>query len=119
MSDRISPQKSLLYGILLKCPNCGKGKLFKSYLKKEASCPQCHESFENLDADDGPAWLTIGATALIVVPLLIFMERGELLPLGLEISVLLATTIACALLLLPVAKGFFIAALWLIAKQRS
>lgn len=119
MSDDTPGKKSLMYGALLKCPRCGEGRLFKSYLKREDACPRCGESFGGLDADDGPAWLTIGLAAHIIVPLVIMLERGELLPIWLEISVLAAATIACVLALLPVSKGFFIAALWLIARKRA
>jgi uncharacterized protein (DUF983 family) len=104
---------------MLKCPRCGEGKLFKGYLKREEICSHCHENFEDLDADDGPAWLTIGLAAHIVIPLLIFLEHGELLPYWQETSILVAVTIACVLLLLPVSKGFFIAALWLTSKHRT
>lgn len=117
MSETASARLSLWRGILMKCPRCGKGKLFGGYLKREAACPHCHESFEGLDADDGPAWLTIGLAAHIVIPLLIFLERGDLLPLWEEFMILAGVTIACVFLLLPVSKGFFIAAMWLTARK--
>lgn len=101
------------------CPRCGKGRLFKSYLKREDACPRCGESFVGLDADDGPAWLTIGLVAHIVVPLLIFLERGELMPYWQEAGILVAVTIVAALLLLPVSKGVFVAALWLIDRKTA
>ncbi|WP_036284329.1 DUF983 domain-containing protein [Methylocystis sp. ATCC 49242] len=119
MGNATSPKKSLWRGIMMKCPRCGEGKLFNGYLKREAACPHCHESFDGLDADDGPAWLTIGLTAHIVIPLLIFLERGDLLPLWQEFSILAVVTIACALLLLPLSKGFFIAAMWLTARKSA
>jgi uncharacterized protein (DUF983 family) len=117
MTGAHSTSLTLWRGALMKCPRCGKGRIFRSYLKREDSCPACHESFEGLDADDGPAWLTIGLVAHIVVPLLIFLERGPLMPYWQEAAILVLATIVSALLLLPVSKGVFVAALWLINRK--
>jgi uncharacterized protein (DUF983 family) len=108
---------ALWRGARMKCPRCGEGAIFSAYLKRRAQCPACGESFEGLDADDGPAWLTIGLVAHIVVPLLIFLERGEPMPYWREAGVLVLVTIVATLALLPVSKGFFVAALWLIDRK--
>jgi uncharacterized protein (DUF983 family) len=122
MSDESSPiqtsahtpslKAALLRGLLLKCPKCGAGKLFKGYLKREDACPCCGESFEGIEADDGPAWLTIGVVAHIVVPLLIFLETTELLSYAAEMALVMGVTIVSALAALPICKGVFIAAIW-------
>lgn len=118
MSDAAATAPTLWRGACLKCPRCGEGGLFTGYLKRAEACSACGESFEGLDADDGPAWLTIGVVAHVVVPLLIVLERGALLPYWLEAAILVAVAIVTALLFLPVAKGIFIAALWLIHRNR-
>lgn len=100
-----------------KCPKCGVGKLFKSYLKPNELCEHCHESFSGLNADDGPAWLTIAAVAIIVVPILAALESSGSFSYPAEMLIVLPTTIALALALLPRSKGFFIAALWLISRN--
>jgi uncharacterized protein (DUF983 family) len=112
-----SAGQSLLRGLALKCPNCGNGRLFGSYLKQCGSCEECHESFEEFRPDDGPAWLTIGIVGLIVVPLLIILERNGGLSYGLEFSIISLTAVATALLMLPRSKGFFIAALWVLSRK--
>ncbi len=117
MSDAASPPHILWRGALMQGPRCGEGRIFRSYLKREDHCPKCRESFEGLDADDGPAWLTIGLVAHIVVPLLIFLERGPLMPYWQEAGILILVTIVSALILLPISKGFFVAALWLINRK--
>ena len=66
MSDAPTLTKTLLNGVKLNCPSCGAGEIFASYLKRRDACPHCGESFVGLDADDGPAWLTIGIAAHIV-----------------------------------------------------
>lgn len=117
MDSAPSSNRSLLRGLALKCPRCGEGKLFRSYLKPQDSCEHCRESFKDLNADDGPAWLTIGAVGLIVVPLLIALERSEQFSYGQEFLIISLTAVVSALLILPLSKGFFIAALWLISRK--
>jgi uncharacterized protein (DUF983 family) len=108
---------SLLRGLTRKCPSCGVGKLFASYLKPRDSCEHCQESFAGLNADDGPAWLTVGAVTIISVSLLFILESSGGYSYTVEMLIVLPTTIALALLLLPLAKGFFIAALWLLSRK--
>lgn len=117
MTSAPSLNKSLLRGLALKCPKCGVGKLFRGYLKRQDSCENCQESFKGLDADDGPAWLTIGVVAIIVVPLLIALERSELFSYWQEMLIISLTSVAAALLILPLSKGVFIVALWLISRK--
>jgi uncharacterized protein (DUF983 family) len=112
MKTAASSKKSLLYGLMLRCPKCGEGKLFKGYLKQEEECSHCHESFRDIKADDGSASPTIFVTALVTVPLLIFLERSAVLPDWAVMSICLFVATATVFLLLPRSKGFFIAALW-------
>lgn len=114
-----STTTALLRGLLRKCPRCGAGALFAGYLKRADSCPHCAESFIGVDADDGPAWLTIGVVAHIIVPLLIFLETRGAMSYGAEAALLLSVTIVSTLLLLPLCKGFFIAAVWSLARKGS
>ena len=37
-----------------RCPVCGKGKLFKSFLKVAAACSNCDTQFKAADTGDGP-----------------------------------------------------------------
>ena len=104
--------RTLESGVRLRCPHCGVGKLFSSYLKRRDACDNCGESFAGLDADDGPAWLTIGVAAHIVIPLLIFLERDASLSYPAELMIVVLATIALVLLILPLSKGFFLAFLW-------
>lgn len=112
-----SLRTALLRGLMRKCPRCGAGSLFIGYLKRADTCPHCSESFDGIDADDGPAWLTIGVVAHIIVPLLIFLESRELLSYGAEVAVVVTATIACTLAFLPYCKGLFVAAVWSFSKR--
>jgi uncharacterized protein (DUF983 family) len=103
---------TLMNGLRQKCPACGAGGLFSGYLKRRDACPSCGESFVGLDADDGPAWLTIMVAGHVIVPLLFFLETRTTLFYPLEAAILVLATTATVLLILPFAKGLFIANLW-------
>jgi uncharacterized protein (DUF983 family) len=117
MNSDPSPRRSLFRGLMRKCPNCGVGKLFSSYLTPRDSCENCGESFAGLDADDGPAWLTVGAVTITVVPLLFILESSGRYSYAIEMLIVVPLTIALVLLLLPLTKGFFISALWLLSRK--
>jgi len=110
---------SLWNGFLLKCPKCGQGQLFVSYLKQVDACTHCHESYKQYRADDGPAWMTILITGHIIVPMLVIMTREEYFPYWLEIIIAFVATTLLALVLLPRTKGLFLAALWMTSTKRS
>lgn len=93
------------------CPNCGKGKLFKSYLKLVDHCEACREPLGHIRADDLPAYFTIFLVGHVVVALmLIAVEAGVSNAIG--IPVCLAVTVAMTLGLLPLIKGAVAAHLW-------
>ncbi len=62
MSDSHLPVRiwpAIARAVAGKCPACGRGKFFRSYLHQVENCSSCHERFGGIHADDGPAWLTI------------------------------------------------------------
>ena len=46
-------------GFLGRCPACGRGRLFRSYLKVVNTCKICGEDLSHQRADDAPAYLTL------------------------------------------------------------
>jgi len=117
---QILPEKTIIFwrGACGLCPRCGKGKLFKSYLKQNAVCPVCEESFIKFRADDGPAWLTILLTGHVIVPMAVYFSMHDVMPEWAALTLLLICTIGMALLVLPRAKGLFISVLWWLAKRK-
>jgi len=96
-----------------KCPRCGTGSLFASFLKMRSHCPSCELALEPYRADDAPAYFTIFAVGHIVVPLVLVMERwGSQPPLWMHAALWLPLSVALALYLLPRIKGAVIALLW-------
>ena len=95
------------------CPQCGDGALLEGYLKPQASCAVCKEDFSYITADDGPAWLTLLIIGHAIAPLMIIFGRNEFIPLWLAILALALITFVGVYFILPRAKGFFIALIWL------
>ncbi len=103
---------ALRRGVMGRCPNCGKGHLFRSYLKQVDACACCHEAFAHIRADDGPPWLTILVVGHIVVALALIVESNANWPAWLSVASFSTLAVVLALLLLPRAKGIFIGAIW-------
>lgn len=66
-----STKQAMLRGMRGHCPACGKGQLFRSYLKVADHCPACGEALHHQRADDGPAYLTILLVSHLGAPLLL------------------------------------------------
>src|SRR3954466_11896798 len=54
-------------GLLGRCPNCGKGKLFASYLTVVKQCDNCGEEMYHHRADDLPAYLVVVIVGHVVL----------------------------------------------------
>ena len=98
-------------GFFCRCPHCGEGKLFKSYLKLVDRCDVCGEQLGHIRADDLPAYLTIAIVGHVVVGLMLTAIQFGV-PNWLGISVSMALTIGMSLWLLPHMKGVVAAQLW-------
>src|SRR5438552_675639 len=52
-------------GLLGRCPNCGKGAMFRAYLSVNPRCPACGEDLSVQRADDAPAFVTLLVVCLV------------------------------------------------------
>lgn len=103
---------ALMRSLAGRCPNCGQGRLFAAYLKQVEECGACGERYGHIRSDDAAPWLTILIVGHIVVPLLFAVERVVAWPDWLSMTVWPLVSLVLALLVLPRAKGLFIAVLW-------
>jgi uncharacterized protein (DUF983 family) len=108
----ISWPKALVRGFFRLCPRCGEGQLFQGYLKPKEKCSACQLSFESLNADDGPAYITMGIVCLFIVPLFFIIQALYEPSMGMALLVSLPLTLIIILGLLPLIKGTFMGALW-------
>ncbi len=98
-------------GFRLRCPLCGRGALFGSYLKLSDRCGNCGEVLGDIRADDGPAWATILVVGHVMVPFFLIAVRQDA-PDWVIFGLLMPAAVALTGLLLPRLKGVFAALLW-------
>ena len=103
---------ALRNGLRRRCPACGRGPLFAGYLRPVRSCGGCGEPLGHIRADDFPPYIAILVAGHVVVPLLLLAEQSWAPPLWLQALVWPALALALVAVLLPVAKGGGLAAMW-------
>ncbi|TSJ61691.1 DUF983 domain-containing protein [Starkeya sp. 3C] len=99
-------------GFRMRCPACGKGALFSSYLKVNEHCPSCGEELWHHRADDAPPYMVITIVGHIVVPLLLTVEMAMHPALWIHLSIWLPLTLILSIVLLPPVKGALIGFQW-------
>jgi uncharacterized protein (DUF983 family) len=105
-------KQALARGFRCRCPNCGEGRLFASFLKATPACENCGEDMTHHRADDAPPYITIFIVGHIVVPLNLMVERAVEWPLWLHMSVWPALALVLCLLLMQPVKGALIGYQW-------
>ena len=95
-----------------RCPNCGKGKLFRGFLQVADRCDTCGQELHHHRADDAPAYLTILIVGHLMLPVVLAVE--EFFAPALWIHIALWGTLlpaACLALLRPI-KGAVVGMQW-------
>src|SRR5471030_2466989 len=80
ISNQVPMKLAARRAILARCPCCGKGQLFRTYLKQVENCSVCGEFFGAIRADDAAPWLTIIIVGHIFLPLMLYFEAGTTIP---------------------------------------
>ena len=101
------------------CPKCGIGRLFRAYLKPVASCSDCAMNWEEVRADDGPAWATILIVGHLLAPLFHFLVFRVDLPDWAPALILASVGTLLCLLLLPRTKGAIMGLIWMTGAPTS
>ena len=113
--DPLAPRKTseaVLRGARLRCPACGEGPLFRSYLKVADTCTSCGEELHHHRADDAPAYFTISIVGHIVVAGVLILERMYAPQTWVHMALWLPLTLLLSLALLPVIKGALVGLQW-------
>ena len=106
-------------GIGGRCPNCGKGRLFRGYLKVAEHCNACGHDNGQYPADDAPPYFTILIVGhLIVAPLLAFPFIWEW-PVKTVLAITLPALFVASLIILPIVKGGVVGAQWATGIRRK
>ncbi|PTX56883.1 uncharacterized protein (DUF983 family) [Litoreibacter ponti] len=111
-SDDREIKPAILRGWRRRCPSCGQGPLFSSYLKVRDECPVCSAHMSHHRADDGPAYLTILIVGHLMAPLMLWtffeFEPDPLL----VFAVFTVGCVGLSLYLLPRLKGLIVGLQW-------
>ena len=94
-----------LAAIQARCPNCGKGKLFQSYLNFAPTCAACGVSFGRADVGDGAAVFVMFIVGAIVVPMAFVLQFAFVWDWMATLAVTAAATIVLSLALLRPIKA--------------
>lgn len=100
-------------GFMGRCPACGRGRLFSSYLRVVNTCKVCGEPLSGHRADDAPAYITLLIVAHGVGAGVLMSD--EVWPHSSLLWVALfwlAVTAVASLLILPRAKGAIVGQQW-------
>lgn len=101
------------------CPKCGEGDVLTGYLKQVVSCSACGETFNHIQADDAPPWLTIMVVGHIMISLVMALETNFKIPMAWEISGVVVISAILTGILLPICKGIVIAVMWNVVDKAS
>ena len=61
-------------GLLARCPQCGKGRLFKNVLELRDICENCDLDYRFINTGDGPAVFAIFILGFLVLGLALYVE---------------------------------------------
>jgi uncharacterized protein (DUF983 family) len=111
-SDERSIGLSMKRGFLGRCPACGSGKLFRSYLKSVETCAACGERMDHHRADDFPPYIVVTIVGHLV--LAGYMATDLILPLNSwqHLAIWAPITVISSLALLQPVKGAVIGLQW-------
>ena len=99
-------------GLRGKCPNCGEGRLFSSFVKVAERCEHCGEDMHHHRADDLPAYLVIAIVGHVVIGAFMGVEATITLSIWQHIFIWVPLTILASLALLRPIKGAVVGLQW-------
>ena len=92
-----------------RCPVCGKGSLFKGYLKVADSCSACGADFKAADTGDGPVVFVILIAGFVAGAGIMISLLSWNWPMATLLMVWPAVAVVLSLILMRVFKGLLIA----------
>jgi uncharacterized protein (DUF983 family) len=105
----VTKPNPVLVGLACRCPQCGEGSLFESFLKVSEQCEACGLDLRKSDSGDGPAVFVILIVGFIVAFAMLFTEFKLHPPVWVHLVVWMPLTgILCLGLMRPF-KGVMIA----------
>lgn len=95
-------------GLRQRCPVCGKGKIFASFLKTNERCPVCHFVFEREPGYyTGAVAINLVVTELLIVIIAVPLAASQTVPLPVMILLGLTLPVLLPLLFYRPTKGLW------------
>ena len=107
-----SAMQAMWRGFTCRCPNCGEGALFRTFLKPVLVCGACGEDLSHQRADDAPPYFTMVIVGHIVVPIMLAVALNTDWSNFTHLAIWLPVTLAMSLALLQPVKGTIIGLQW-------
>jgi uncharacterized protein (DUF983 family) len=99
-------------GLRGQCPRCGRGHMFRAFLKVADHCPACGEALHHQRADDAPAYFVILIVGHMIVPIVMTVEMAFAPPYWVHAALWLPLMIGLSLALLQPIKGAIVGWQW-------
>jgi uncharacterized protein (DUF983 family) len=99
-------------GFCGKCPKCGEGKLFSSFLKVVPACEHCGEDMHHQRADDLPAYLVVVIVGHVIIGAFMGVEATSTLSTWQHLAIWAPLTVVMSLALLRPIKGAVVGLQW-------
>jgi uncharacterized protein (DUF983 family) len=101
------------------CPRCGKGSMFRSWLKLEDKCPECALDYRFAAPDDGPAFFSLCIVAFPLMFVVVWLQVKFEPPFWVHLVTSFPLMIlGCVLPLRPL-KGWLVAAQYVNKAQEA
>lgn len=105
-------QQAMWRGFTCSCPACGKGHMFRKFLKVADNCDACGEELHHHRADDAPPYFTMFIVGHIVIPLVLVVEKLWAPALPVHFMLWTVVTLALTFALMPAVKGAVVSLQW-------
>lgn len=104
--------QAMLNGLRRRCPDCGKGQVFKSYIKVNHTCDACGLELHHQRADDAPPYFTMLIVLHFVLSGMLTVEQVYSPATWVQLTIWMPISLVSALWLLPRVKGALIGIQW-------
>ncbi|KQO76882.1 DUF983 domain-containing protein [Rhizobium sp. Leaf262] len=104
--------RSIMRGMLSRCPACGNGHLFRAWLKPVDECASCGADMHHQRSDDLPPYISIMILGHVAVGGFMMTDTVFLVPMWVHFAIWVPITILVALLTIQPIKGGVIGLQW-------
>lgn len=104
----MADSRPVLNGASGRCPRCGAGRLFESFLRLARQCDSCGLSFDFADAGDGPAVFVSFVAGFLVCGGAVWLELAFGPPYWVHAAIWTPVAVLISLALLRPTKGLLL-----------